>query len=80
MGGFSEVGRPTNTVDVLSEMTQMWEESAPLHEARGFHASCVHENRVFVAGARTPNNFRAFCLSDHASDKNLCLTHDCIMA
>ena len=35
----------------LSQMTQQWEETEPLHQARGFHASCVHENRVFVAGA-----------------------------
>ena len=55
IGGFSDAGQPTNRVDVLSNMTQMWEESAPLHQARGFHASCVHENRVFVAGARIPD-------------------------
>jgi hypothetical protein len=50
----------------LSQMTQQWEETEPLHQARGFHASCVHENRVYVAGGSGEIGARA---TDRQTDR-----------
>ena len=50
IGGFSEAGKVLDRVHTLGYVTNEWDESKPMHSVRAMHGSCVHENRVFVAG------------------------------
>ena len=56
IGGYTDGGVPTNRVHVLSHSSMKWDDAVPLHSARALHASCVYENRVFVAGGSDGQN------------------------
>jgi hypothetical protein len=56
IGGFTDAGAVLDRVDTLGYVTNAWDSITPMHSARAMHGSCVHANRVFVAGGTDGKN------------------------